>query len=66
LSLASLLTGLVCSLGSVWGLFRHYWVLFKLVINVVATSVLRLYMQTLDYLGDVAAGATCPAVSFAG
>jgi hypothetical protein len=46
LSLASLLTGLVCSLGSVWGLFRHYWVLFKLVINVVATSVLRLYMQT--------------------
>jgi hypothetical protein len=55
LSLASLLTGLVCSLGSVWGLFRHYWVLFKLVINVVATSVLLLYMQTLDHLGDVAA-----------
>jgi hypothetical protein len=55
LSLASLLTGLICSLGSVWGLFRHYWVLFKLVINLVATSVLLLYMQTLDHLGDVAA-----------
>ena len=55
LSLASLLTGLVCSLGSAWGLFRHYWVLFKLVINLVATIVLLLYMQTLDYLGDVAA-----------
>ena len=55
LSLASLLTGLVCSLGSSWGLFRHYWVLFKLVINVVATIVLLLYMQTLDYLGDIAA-----------
>jgi hypothetical protein len=57
-SLASLLTGLVCSLGSTWGLFRHYWVLFKLVINVVATTVLLLYMQTLDYLGDVAARTT--------
>jgi hypothetical protein len=58
LSLASLLTGLVCSLGSIWGLFRHYWVLFKLLINVVATIVLLLYMQTLDYLADVAASAT--------
>jgi hypothetical protein len=58
LSLASLVTGLICSLGSIWGLFRHYWVLFKLLINVVATIVLLLYMQTLDYLADVAAAAT--------
>jgi hypothetical protein len=58
LSLASLLTGLICSLGGPWGLFRHYWVLFKLVINVVATIVLLLYMQTLDALGDVAAATT--------
>jgi hypothetical protein len=58
LSLASLLTGLVSSLGSVWGLVRHYWVLFKLAINVVATIVLLLYMQTLDYLADVAGKAT--------
>jgi hypothetical protein len=55
LSLTSLLTGLVCSLGSTWGLFRHYWVLFKLAINLVATIVLLLYMQTLDYLAEVAA-----------
>jgi hypothetical protein len=55
LSLASLATGLICSLGSAWGLFRHYWVLFKLVINLVATIVLLLYMQTLAYLGDIAA-----------
>ena len=55
LSLASLLTGLVQALGSKWGLFRHYWVLFKLLINVAATIVLLLYMQTLGYLADVAA-----------
>ena len=33
LAFGSLLTGLVQSLGSTWGLFRHYWVLFKLLIN---------------------------------
>src|SRR5919106_240491 len=55
LSLASLATGLVCSLGSAWGLFRHYWVLFKLVINVLATIVLLLYMQTLGHFSAVAA-----------
>ena len=58
LSLASLLTGLVQSLGTKWGLIRHYWILVKLVINVLATIVLLLYMQTLRYLADVAAQTT--------
>jgi hypothetical protein len=48
LALASLLTGLVQSLGTTWGLFRHYWVLAKLLINVFATIVLLLYTQTLS------------------
>ncbi|MDP9478689.1 MAG: DUF2269 domain-containing protein [Actinomycetota bacterium] len=55
LALASLLTGLVQSLGTKWGLFRHYWVLIKLLINVFATIVLLLYMQTLGYLAGLAA-----------
>ncbi len=55
LSFASLLTGLVQSLGTKWGLFRHYWVLIKLVINVAATTILLLYMQTLAYLAGIAA-----------
>ena len=54
-SVASLLTGLVSSLGTTWGLFRHYWVVVKLVINVVATVVLLLYMRTLETLADLAA-----------
>jgi hypothetical protein len=58
LSLASLLTGLVQSLGTKWGLVRHYWVLAKLLINVFATIVLLLYMQTLDYFAGVAAETT--------
>ena len=58
LSVASLLTGLLQSLGTKWGLFRHYWVLFKLLINVFATIVLLLYMQTLDHFAGVAAETT--------
>lgn len=54
LSLASLLTGLIQSLGTKWGLIRHYWVLAKLLINILATTVLLLYMQTLGVLADIA------------
>lgn len=42
-------------LGTKWGLFRHYWVLFKLLMNVFATIVLLMYMQTLGYFARVAA-----------
>jgi uncharacterized membrane protein len=54
LALASLLTGLVQSLGTAWGLFRHYWVLFKLLMTVFATLVLLMYMRTFRYLAEVA------------
>jgi uncharacterized membrane protein len=55
LAFASLLTGLIQSLGTTWGLFRHYWVLFKLLINLVATTVLLTYMDTFRVMADVAA-----------
>ena len=55
LAFASLLTGLVQALGTPWGLFRHYWVLFKLLINVFATIVLLLHMPTVSFLAGVAA-----------
>jgi hypothetical protein len=58
LSLASLLTGLINSLGSAWGLFRHYWVIFKLLIAIVATALLLLHMQPTSYVATVAANTT--------
>ena len=58
LALASLLTGLVSSLGTPWGLFRHYWVLFKLVINLFATVVLLTYMETFRAMAAAAADST--------
>lgn len=58
LACASLVTGLVQALGTAWGLFRHYWVLAKLSINLFATFVLLLYMQTLGHLAESATEAT--------
>ena len=57
LALASLLTGLVMSLGTPWGLFRHYWVLITLVLTILATVVLLLHMPTVSSLADVAQAA---------
>jgi hypothetical protein len=55
LCLASLLTGVVQGLGTAWGLLRHWWVLIKLVLTVVATALLLLHTQPIGHLGAVAA-----------
>jgi hypothetical protein len=63
-SLASLATGLLQSLGTNWGLLRHYWVLFKLLISVFATIVLLLHMQPTSRLAAAAAAGPMSAVDF--
>lgn len=54
LALAALLTGLVMSLGTKWGLFRHYWVLISLVLTLFATTILLLHMPDVSSIADVA------------
>lgn len=54
LSIASLVTGLVQSLGTAWGLFRHYWVVAKLALTVVATAILLVHTQPIDAVASVA------------
>jgi hypothetical protein len=61
LAVTSLLTGLVMSLGTKWGLFRHYWVLISLVLTVAATAVLLVEIRTIISLGDMAADPTTSA-----
>jgi hypothetical protein len=48
LALGSMLTGLVMALGTKWGLFRYYWVLFAFVLTTLATVVLLLHMPTVS------------------
>ncbi len=54
LAIASLLTGLLQSLGTPWGLFRHYWVLIKLLLTVFAVGVLLLKMELIEYAARLA------------
>ena len=58
LSLLSLATGVVQSLGTRRGLFRHYWVLIKLALNLLAALVLLLYLETLDQFAAAARAGT--------
>ena len=54
LAVAALLTGLVISLGSPWGVFRHYWVLISLMLTILSTVVLLLHMPAVSSTADVA------------
>jgi len=55
---ASLLTGIVMSLGTKWGLFRHYWVLISFLMTIIAVAVLMVETQTISYLAAMAADPT--------
>jgi hypothetical protein len=55
LCFASLVTGLIQALATPWGLFRHYWVVAKLLIAFLATIVLLVHMQPIGLLGRAAA-----------
>jgi hypothetical protein len=53
-SLAALLSGLVQSLGSRWGLFRHWWILSKLVLTIFAVVVLLGHIRDVSRMSRVA------------
>ncbi|AKJ04501.1 hypothetical protein ATI61_101413 [Archangium gephyra] len=54
-SLAALLTGLVQSLGTEWGLFRHYWIQVKFLLTLVGTLVLWVHMRAVSRMAGIAA-----------
>jgi len=58
LAFASLLSGLIQSLGTPWGLFRHYWVLVKLLLTIFATIVLLKKLPLIGYAAHRAAEST--------
>jgi len=52
LVIASLLTGIVQSLGTTWGLFRYYWVVAKLALTAFATLVLLIHTQPIRIMAS--------------
>ncbi len=55
LCLAALATGVLQSLGTVWGLVRHYWVLVKLVITLLSTLILLVHLRPINAIAAIAA-----------
>jgi hypothetical protein len=60
LALTSVLVGIINALGTSWGLFRHYWVLLKLLLTLVATTILLLETETISNLAAQAASGADP------
>ncbi len=60
LAFASLITGLVQSLGTAWGLFRHYWILAKFSLTVFATTVLLIKLELIGYAAHLATHTNLP------
>ncbi len=50
----SLLTGIVQSLGTHWGLFKHYWIIVKFLLTVVITIFLLLHLKPIGYIAGIA------------
>lgn len=55
LSLAALLTGLIQSLRTEWGIVRYYWVLAKVVLTVPAVAILLMHLPTIGRMSRLAA-----------
>lgn len=51
---ASLITGIVQALGTKYGLFKHYWIIVKLILTVLATVLLLLHMNPISYMAGLA------------
>jgi hypothetical protein len=55
LSLAALVTGVVQSVGTTWGIFRYQWIVAKLVLTIVATVILLVHTQPIGRVAALAA-----------
>jgi len=63
-SLAALLSGLIQSLGTPWGLFRYYWVLVKFLLTFVASIILVNHMPVVSEMARMVTKGTLSGPSF--
>ncbi|WP_211660755.1 hypothetical protein [Modestobacter muralis] len=54
LALATVVIGLLTAWSTPWGVLRHYWVIAKLLLTLLATAVLLVETQTIGALADAA------------
>lgn len=56
--LASLITGVISSLGTDWSLFRHYWIVMKLLLTIPAILLMLVHVQPVRYAAYAASAGT--------
>lgn len=54
LALGSLVSGVVQSLGTSWGLFRYYWIVVKIALTVPSIAVLLVHLQPISHIAEMA------------
>jgi hypothetical protein len=57
-SIAAMLTGLLQSLGTRWGLFRYWWILVKFLLTTAGTLILLQHMEAVTRMSLAAAATT--------
>jgi hypothetical protein len=50
--IGSLLTGVLQSVGTRWGLIKHYWISTKLLLTVIGTTLLFLHLEPISVLAS--------------
>jgi len=52
--LLAFITGIIQALGTKWGLFKHYWILTKLILTIAATIILLMHLKPINELASIA------------
>jgi uncharacterized membrane protein len=60
LAIASVVIGSINALGTSWGLLRYYWVVAKLLLTLVATTVLLIETRTVTNLAEASTSGIDP------
>ena len=55
-AISALITGVLLSLATPWGLFRHYWVAISLALTALSVGLVILHMPTVSVMADAARG----------
>ena len=63
-SFAALLSGLIQSLFTQWGLFRHWWILAKLALTIFAVLILLQHMRDVSRIAHMAQGTMLSSADF--
>lgn len=51
--IGALLTGIIQSVGTQWGLFKYYWIVVKLLLTISATILLLVHMQPINFMAGI-------------